>query len=161
MTTAETIRAYLVEPVVSGLALSLLVNGFGRSANADFMHDEARDILSLNVVLLGASLALWIGLFWISSSDFGQWLASKGMLEHINAAYVAAAITLLSTCILCIICAHAPASITWLQMTGEFFSLWGLATMPTLLNNTRHLLRLHGLYASQPRAIPDIKTSAK
>jgi ABC-type multidrug transport system permease subunit len=161
MSKAELIRAYLIEPTVSALALSLLINWLGASANSNFMHDEARDILSLAVVLLGASLALWIGLFWISSSEFGQWLASKGMLKHINAAYIASTVTLLSTCVLCILCAHVPATTTWLQIAGEFLSIWGLLTMPTLLNNTRHLLRLHGLFASQPRPVTEIKSSLK
>jgi hypothetical protein len=161
MTKAETIRAYVAEPIVSGLALSLLINWLGVAANAAFMHDEARDILSLGVVLLGASLALWIGLFWISSSDFGQWLAARRMLEPINSAYVASAVVLLVACVLCILCAHASAAYVKLQTVGEFFSLWGLFSMPTLLNNTRHLLRLHGQFGNQPKPVPEIKSSLK
>jgi|GEM_PF-5394082 len=161
MTRVETVRAYLTEPIMSALVLSLLVNRFGITANSAFMHDEARDILSLGVVLLGTALALWIGLFWVSSSEFGQWLASKQMLEPINTAYVASAVILLSNCVLCILCAHASASHIWLQITGEFCSLWGLASMPTLLNNTRHLLRLHGLYGRQPKVVSDIRTAVK
>jgi hypothetical protein len=161
VTRAETVRAYVTEPILSALILSVLINWYGTAANATFMHDEARDILSLGVVLLGASLALWIGLFWISSSEFGQWLSSKRALEPINAAYVVSASILLTDCIFCILCAHVAASYLWLQITGEFFSLWGLASMPTLLNNTRHLLRLHGLYGSQPRPISEFKSSIK
>jgi len=161
MTKTETIRAYLTEPILAALALSLLVNRFGKAGNAAFMHDQARDILSLGVVLLGAALALWIGLFWISSTEFGQWLANKQMLEPINAAYIATAVTLLTSCVLCILCAHASTSHVTLQITGEFFSLLGLASMPTLLNNTRHLLRLHGQFGRQPRAVPEIKSAIK
>lgn len=159
MTRSETIRAYSAEPVLAGLVLSLLINWLGIPANASFMHDEARDILSLGVVLLGASLALWIGLFWVSSSNFGQWLASKRMLESINAAYVASAVVLLVSCVLCILCAHVQAGYIVLQMSGEFCALWGLFSMPTLLNNTRHLLRLHSLFANQPRPVSEIKSS--
>jgi hypothetical protein len=161
MTKTETIRAYITEPILSALALSLLINSFGKTANATFMHEEARDILSLGVVLLAASLALWIGLFWISNSEFGQWLASRHMLEPINTAYIASAVILLTSCVLCILCAHIPASFVWLHLVGEFTSLWGLFTMPTLLNNTRHLLRLHGLYGRQLKAVPEIKSAAK
>ena len=161
MTKTETIRAYVTEPILSALILSLLINGFGKSQNAEFMHSEAKDILSLGVVLLGASLALWIGLFWVSSSEFGQWLATKQMLEPINTAYVTSAVILLINCVLCILCAHIPTSYTWMQITGEYFSLWGLASMPTLLNNTRHLLRLHGQHGKLLRVIPEVKTAAK
>lgn len=161
MTRAETVRAYVAEPVVSALILSLLVNWRGTAANAEFMHDEARDILSLGVVLLGASLALWIGLFWVSSTEFGQWLAARRMMEAINASYVASSVILLATCVLCILCAHAQASNKWLQVAGEFFSLWGLASMPTLLNNTRHILKLHSQFGSQPRTVAEIKSTSK
>jgi hypothetical protein len=160
MTGLETTRAYATEPIISALALSLLVNSFGSKTNAAFMHEEARDILSLGVVLLGAALALWIGLFWISSTEFGQWLSTKNMLEPINAAYVVSASILLCCCVACILCAHISASYTALQLTGEFLSLCGLVCMPTLLNNTRHLLRLHGLYGRQPKAVSEIRTPA-
>jgi hypothetical protein len=156
MTKTETARAYLIEPILSALVLWLLINRLGDTSNAAFMRDEARDILSLYVVLLGAALALWIGLFWISSSEFGQWLASRQMLGPINTAYVASTAVLLTSCILCIFCAHAPASQTWLQFAGEFFSLWGIATMYTLLNNTRLLLKLHGLYGERPKPVTKI-----
>lgn len=161
MTRMETVRAYVTEPILSALVLSLLINRFGNIANASFMHDEARDILSLGVVLLAAALALWIGLFWVSSSEFGQWLASKKMLEPTNTAYVASAVVLLSCCVLCILCAHVPASQIKLQIAGEFGALWGLASMPSLLNNTRHLLRLHGLYVRQPKPVSEIKSATK
>jgi len=161
MTKTETVRAYVTEPVLSGLAISLLINMYGQSANAAFMHDEARDILSLGVVLLGAALALWIGLFWVSNSEFGQWLAARQMLEPINAAYITSTVVLLADCVLCILCAHASASHQWLQLTGEFFSLYGLASMPILLNNTRHLLRLHGLFGRQLKPVSEIKSTVK
>src|ERR1039458_2667153 len=161
MTRAETARAYVTEPILSALALALLINRLGDTANAAFMHDEARDILSLCLVLLGAALALWIGLFWVSSSEFGQWLGSKQMLEPVNAAYVASAAVLLINCILCILFAHAAAWYKWLQFAGEFFSLWGIATMHTLLNNTRLLLKLHGLYGAQTRPVPEIRPPVK
>ena len=160
MGRGETIRAYIAEPLLSGLILSTLINVYGWAANAAFMRDEARDILSLGVVLLGAALALWIGLFWISSTEFGKWLALKGMLEPTHTAYVASAAILLADCVLCILCAHAPVSYRWLQLTGEFFSLYGLVSMPMLLNNTRHLLRLHALYGRQPKPVQEIKSSA-
>jgi hypothetical protein len=160
MTRTETIRAYVTEPVISALILSLLVNYFGINANAVFMHEEARDILSLGVVLLGAALALWIGLFWISSTEFGRWLATKNMLEAINAAYVISSTILLGTCVTCILCAHISASHTHLQLTGEFLSLCGLACMPTLLNNTRHLLKLHGLFGRFPKSVSEIRSPA-
>jgi hypothetical protein len=83
------------------------------------------------------------------------------MLEAINAAYVTSAAVLLTDCVLCILCAHASASHEVLQLTGEFFSLYGLASMPTLLNNTRHLLRLHGLFGRQSRPVAEIKSVAK
>ena len=159
MTRAETARAYLTEPILSALVLSLLIIWLGGTANAAFMHDEARDVLSLCVVLLGAALALWIGLFWISTNEFGHWLATKQMLEPINTAYVASTKVLLINCILCIFCAHASASQTWLQFPGEFFSLWGISTMYTLLNNTRLLLKLHGLYGGRPKPVPEIESS--
>lgn len=161
MTKGEIVRAYITEPVISALTLSLLVNWLGITKNAGFMHEEARDILSLGVVLLGASLALWIGLFWISSSEFGQWLASKGMIEHINASYVTSTVVLLVSCVLCILCVHIPPTYLWIQVLGEFFALWGLASMPTLLNNTRHLLRLHGVYTHQPKPVTEMKSSMK
>jgi hypothetical protein len=161
MTKSERIRAYITEPVLSGLILSLLINAYGLGKNAAFMHDEARDILSLGVVLLGAALALWIGLFWISSSEFGHWLASKGMLEDINAAYITSAVVLLTGCVLSILCAHVSAAHTLLQMLGEFSALYGLASMPTLLNNTRHLLQLHSLYSRQPRPVPEAKSASR
>jgi hypothetical protein len=161
MTKIETARAYATEPILSGLVLSLLINWFGVGANAAFIHDEARDILSLSVVLLGAALALWIGLFWISSNDFGQWLESKQMLEPTNLAYIASTVILLVNCVLCILCAHVPASQIWLQIIGEFFSLLGLATVASLLNNTGQLLRLHGLYGRQLKAVPEIISAYK
>jgi hypothetical protein len=151
MTRTETARAYLTEQILSVLVLWLLIHWLGVTANTGFMHDEAKDILSLCVVLLGAALALWIGLFWISTGEFGQWLASKQMLEPVNTAYVASTWVLLVNCILCILCAYIPASQTWLQFTGEFFSLWAIGTMHTLLNNTRLLLKLHGLYGGRPK----------
>ncbi len=159
MTTSEAIRAYMPEPVLAGLAVSVCINVFGPEANSKFMHDEARDILSLGVVLLGAALALWIGLFWISNTAFGQWLASKRMLEPINRAYIFSAVILLANCVFCIICAHVEPTHRWLQISGEFLSFWGLASVPTLLNNTRHLLRLHALFGSQPRPVADIRSS--
>jgi hypothetical protein len=139
MTKAEVARAYVTEPLLSGLVLSLLVNYFGRDTNAKFMHGEARDILSLGVVLLAAALALWVGLFWMSNSEFGRWLEGKKMLEPINSAYVASAIVL----------------------PGEFVALWGISTMITLLSNTRNLLQLHGLYGRQPKVVSEIKAGIK
>ena len=161
MTKVEAIRAYLTEPILSGLALSILVNYFGKNANAQFMHDEARDVLSLSVVLLAAALALWIGLFWVYNSDFGRWLQTKKMLEPINSAYVASAVILLCNCVLCILCAHVDAHHYALQLTGEFSTLWGLSTMYLLLSNTRHLLRLHGIYGNRPKPVSEIKAGIK
>jgi hypothetical protein len=161
MTKLESARAYLTEPTLAALILSSLINYFGMDANAKFMHGEARDVLSLSVVLLAAALALWVGLFWVANSDFGRWLESKKMLEPINSAYVASAVVLLCNCVFCILCAHVDASYHGLQLTGEFVALWGIATMLTLLSNTRNLLRLHGLYGSRPKAISEIKAGVK
>lgn len=161
MSKFEIIRAYATEPILSACVLLLLMKLYGANANAAFMHDEARDILSLCVVLLGAALALWIGLFWISSSDFGQWLSSRQMLAPTNTAYVASTAILLLTCVFCILCAHVSVLQVWLQIIGEFFFLWALATLASLLNNTRCLLVLHGEYERQHRISSKISNAAK
>lgn len=161
MALPATIRSFAPEPIVSALAISLLVNGFGVAGNAAFMHDEARDILSLGVVLVGAALALWIGLFWISSSDFGLWLSAKRVMERINAAYIASTVILLVGCVLCILCAHVSPTHAMLQLTGEFFAIYGLSTLATLLNNTRMLLKLHGEYERQRRPVTEIRSGTR
>lgn len=157
MTITERSRAYLPEPLIAALMLSVSINMFGKPTLANFMHSEARDMLSLLTVLLGASLALWIGLFWVSNSAFGQWLSSRGVLESINAAYITSIAVLMTACISCILCAYlAPAHIRT-QLTGLFISFYGLSTIPTMLNNTRNLLKLHGKFGRQPSAVTDIR----
>jgi hypothetical protein len=160
VTKAEQLRAYIPEPVAAILLLSLSTNLWGKSALSDFMHVAAHDALSLLTVLLGASLALWIGLFWIANTAFGQWLASQKVLETINAAYITSIAILLIACICCIFCAYLSPAHTYVQLLGIFTNLYGLATIPTLLNNTRKLLKLHGLFGRQSSKVTDMRTAA-
>jgi hypothetical protein len=161
LSKAEILRAYLSEPILAGLVLSLLVNVYGSSKNADFMHDEARDILSLLLVLLAASIALWAGLFFITATDFGKWLHLKGMMESINNAYISCSVIFLAGSVLCIVCAHVSAQITKIQIVGEFFCLWSLAVVIPMLNNTRHLLKLHGAYRNAPTIVTELRQSGR
>lgn len=157
MAIKETVRQYAVEPLVATLFTSLLVNYFGQLQIAEFMHDEARDILGLSAVLLAAALALWIGLFWIASSEFGAWLSLKGVLSQIDRAYVASAVSLLIVCVSCIVCAHVGFAHKHTQVIGLGIALEGLVNVPTLLNNTRLLLKLHAAYGHQKRNVAEIR----
>lgn len=159
MTKAELIRAYSPEPVTAVLILSILLNIFGKSSLSDFMHTEAHDALSLFTVLLGASLALWIGLFWISSSEFGQWLASRMVLETINVAYITSITILLIASLACIFCAYVSQQHVAVQLIGLFACVYGLATLPMMLNNTHKLLKLHGMFGRQRSNVMDMKTT--
>jgi hypothetical protein len=159
MTKAEYLRAYLPEPLAAVLALSLLANCFGYSTLADFMHAEARDGLSLLTVLLGASLALWVGLFWISNTLFGEWLSARSALEALNAAYITSITVLLIACLSCIVCAYLKPDHVYSQMFGVFFSIYGLATLPTTLNNTHKLLKLHALFGRQGNKVTDMRSA--
>jgi hypothetical protein len=159
MTKAEYLRAYLVEPLAAVLVLSLLMNFFGETSLAQFMHSEARDGLSLLTVLLAASLAIWVGLFWISSTPFGQWLSARRVLETVNAAYITSIAILLVGCISCIFCAYLKADHLFSQLFGVFACLYGLATVPTMLNNTHKLLALHGLFGRQSSKVTDMRSA--
>jgi hypothetical protein len=159
MTRAEYLRAYLLEPVAAVLTLSLLMNFFGKSSLAEFMHSEARDVLSLLLVLLAASLAIWVGLFWISNTLFGQWLSARAALEKINAAYITSIAILLFGCISCVFCAYLKADHVYSQLFGVFASLYGLATVPSMLNNTHQLLKLHGLFGRQNNKVTDMRSA--
>jgi hypothetical protein len=147
MTTGEKWRAYLPEPLIAILIESLLLNWRGAPANAQFMHSEARDILSLLLVLLSASLALWIGLFWVSSTEFGQWLSKRGELNPINNAFVSTIIILVLSCVVSIICAFADGGYVKVMLVGELFSILSLVSVPGMLMNTSGLLKLHSLFA--------------
>ncbi len=160
MTKAEQLRAYILEPAAAVLGLSVSANIWGKTALSNFMHVAARDALSLLTVLLGASLALWIGLFWIANTPFGQWLASQRVLETINAAYITSIAVLLIACICCIFCANLSSAHTSVQLVGIFTNLYGLATIPALLNNTHQLLKLHGIFGRQSSKVTDMRTAA-
>jgi hypothetical protein len=157
MTTTERFRAYLPEPVLAAFMLSVSMNIFGKPSLANFMHAEARDILSLLTVLLGASLALWVGLFWVSNSAFGKWLSSRGALQSINAAYITSVAVLMAACVFCLLCAYLRPVYLITQLIGIFISLYGLLTVPTILNNTRILLSLHGKFGAQSSSVTDIR----
>jgi hypothetical protein len=157
MTATERIRAYLPEPVLAAFALSVSINIFGKVALANFMHSEARDVLSLLTVLLGASLALWVGLFWISNSEFGKWLSSRGALQSTNAAYITSVAVLMAACVFCILCAYLSPAYLRTQLSGMFIGVYGLLTVPTMLNNTRMLLDLHGAFGKQRSTVTDIR----
>jgi hypothetical protein len=160
MTKAEQLRAYIPEPIAAVLGLSLAANFWGKLALANFMHAEARDSLSLLTVLLGASLALWIGLFWISSTSFGQWLASQKILETINSAYITSIAILLLACLSCIFCAYLSSDHTYVQLSGIFINLYGMATVPTMLNNTHKLLGLHAFFGRQSSKVTDMRSAS-
>ena len=159
MRITEATRTYGVEPLFALLCVSLLVNCFGAVAISSFMHDEARDILTLAAVMLGASLALWIGLFWISTSPFGVWLSSKGALAKIDLSYVIAALTFFGVCIACIICAHVSDTHRNTQIIGLAMTLEGLANVPLLLSNTRGLLKLHAAFGNLPKPVVELRTA--
>jgi len=157
MTTTERVRAYLPEPLLAAFMLSVSMNIFGKPSLANFMHAEARDILSLLTVLLGASLALWVGLFWVSNSTFGKWLSARGALQSINAAYITSVAVLMAACVSCLLCAYLTPAYLKTQLIGISISLYGLLTVPTMLNNTRILLGLHGKFGSQSASVTDIR----
>ncbi len=83
MTRRERVSAYAIEPTAR-LSSPCWINWLNEGVNINFMHSTARDLLSILLVLLGASLALWIGLFWVSNTDFGEWLAERDELMPIN-----------------------------------------------------------------------------
>ncbi len=157
MTATERIRAYLPEPVLAAFALSVSINIFGKASLANFMHSEARDILGLLTMLLGASLALWVGLFWISNSEFGKWLSSRGALQSINAAYITSVAVLMAACVACLLCAYLSSAYSKTQLGGVFIAVYGLLTVPTMLNNTRMLLNLHGAFGKKRSTVTDIR----
>ena len=161
MSKSEIVRAYIGEPLLAALVVSLLVNIYGVQQNAEFMHAEARDILSLLLVLLAASIALWVGLFFITTTEFGKWLDSRRMTEPTNDAYIASTIIFLVGALLCIICAHVGPQSIKLQIFGEFMCLWSLAAVIPMLNNTRHLLRLHGLFRNTPKVVNDFRQTSQ
>jgi hypothetical protein len=161
LSKVEILRAYLSESILAGLVSSVLINAYGSSKNAEFMHDEARDILALLLVLLAASIALWAGLFFITGTDFGKWLHSKGMMESINNAYISCSVIFLTSSVLCIVCAHVGAQAIKIQIFGEFVCLWSLAVVIPMLNNTRHLLKLHGGYRNLPTIITELRQSGR
>jgi hypothetical protein len=156
MRLRERLRMYALEPLAATFCLSVLANLFGRATLADFIHTEAHDILSLFAVLLGAALALWVGLFWISNTPFGQWLAERAVLETINAAYIATILILLFGCLTAMICAYLGSQHTYSQVFGAFAFIYGLATVPSTLSNTHKLLKLHGAYGRQQAKVAEM-----
>ena len=161
MNRVEMLRAYLTEPILAGLVSSLLINAYGSAKNAEFMHAEARDILSLLLVLLAASIALWAGLFFITATEFGKWLDSKKMMQPINNAYIASSVIFLTGSVLTIVCAHAEATSTKIQIVGQFICLLCLIDVIPMLNNTRHLLKLHAVHRNLPQNIAEFKPPAQ
>jgi hypothetical protein len=109
--------------------------------------------------LLGASLALWVGLFWISSTPFGEWLSARAALESLNTAYITSIAVLLVGCLACILCAYLKPEHVSSQIFGVFVSTYGLATVPTMLNNTHKLLKLHGLFGRQGNKVTDMRSA--
>lgn len=146
MTQRERIRAYAIEPIFATLFISLLVNWLGLDRNIDFMHSAARDLLSILLVLLGASLGLWIGIFWVSNTDFGRWLAERGELKPINDAFIWTCVTILMSSVMCVLCGFLSVEHRYIQLIGEWSTTYSLFSILTMLKNTRGLLDLHSLF---------------
>lgn len=158
MTKGEKVRAYSTNLLVAGLILSALANVWSFTRLADFMHSEAKDILTLLAVLLGAALALWVGLFWISNTRFGLWLSEKGELEDINDTYNFSVVLFVIACLVCIASAYAKVERVWLHNVALWISLQAFLEVYGLLNNTRNLLRLHSRFNRLPDNIRQIRS---
>jgi hypothetical protein len=157
MTKIEAIRAYGAEPVLATLVLSLLSHIWSFAALADFMHAEARDVITILEVLLAASFALWIGLFWVSNTEFGSWLSENGELENINNTYIFTVVVFLVATLACLPSAYLTGKQVWVQNASLWIVLVAFFNVSGLLNNTRNLLRLHAAYGQRSQKLMSIK----
>jgi hypothetical protein len=161
MRVGEKIRAYAVEPVLASLTLAALGDYFPFSKLAEFMHSEARDLLSLMLVLLASALALWVGLFWISNTPFGIWLAEKGEIEAIHSTYIYSVIVLFAACLGCIVAAFVNQDHLVVEDLILWLSLFALYGVPFLMNNTRQLLRLYSAFVVRNHKVARIDRQAE
>jgi len=157
----EKFRAYVAEPVLASLFLSILGQTFSFRSLADFTHSEARDALALFLVLLGAAFALWIGLFWVSNTDFGAWLAERGELEAINDTYIYTVVAFLAAGLACL--PSAFLSVDHVEFHGMvlWLQLFALCCVPSMLTNTRSLLRLHSVFNQRSQKIKTFPARAE
>lgn len=161
MLSAEKIRTYVAEPLLASLTLSVVINFLPMREVATFMHSEARDILSLLLVLLGSALALWVGLFWVSNTPFGAWLMDQGDFDGIQRTYIYSIFNMFLACLGCVIAAYLEPSHVYAQTSVLWLALFAFYTMPFLLNNTRLLLKLHALFSNRPRKVAPMDRQAE
>lgn len=158
MTGLERLRAYRKNPIFVTLALSLLANVWSFNKLADFMHSEAKEVMTLMAVLLGAALALWIGLFWISNTRFGLWLSEKGELEDINDTYNFSVVLFFVGALGCIASAYLKPEHIWVQNVVLWIVLLAFVEVWGLLRNTKNLLRLHTEFNRRSNKIQQIRS---
>lgn len=157
MTVGEKLRSYSVEPVLATLLLLLALQVFPKPSIAAMEHAEARDLLAISAVMLGASFALWIGLFWVSSTKFGEWMARKNELTDVGDTYIYAIAVWLVATLSTVMAAFLSADFTKTQLVCLWFFGVALLSVPGMLNNTRNLIKLHSAFAIlQSQTKPDV-----
>jgi hypothetical protein len=161
MTGGGKIRAYVAEPLLATLTLSLVINVYSLADVSAFMHAEAKDILSLLLVLLGSALALWVGLFWVSNTPFGSWLMEKGEFDGIQRTYIYSIFGIFLACLGCVLAAYVESANKYLQTLVLWLALFAFYSMPFLLNSTRLLLKLHALFSNRPRKVAPMDRQAE
>src|SRR5215467_6673939 len=161
VTRSEKIRGYIAEPVIASLVVLAASHLWSFAQLSDFMHAEAKDFLSFLEILLGAAFALWIGLFWVSNTEFGSWLSEKGELQEMHNTYVFSVICLFIATIGCIPAAYFDAKHLWTQNIVLWIVLSAILNIPSLLNNTRNLLRLHAVFNQRLQKVKPIRNAAE
>jgi hypothetical protein len=125
------------------------------------MHSVAKDALSVLVVLFGAALAVWIGLFWIAGTPFGVWLQQIGERDDIDGTYIYCIWVFFCSCLGAVVAAAVGENRLWVQIPVAWMILVALLSAYGLVNNTRSLLRLHASYMERSTKVTTLKPETR
>ena len=149
---------YLVEVLLAGLAQTLAILFCGGGKVAAFVVDTAGAWAAFTGVLLAAALAIWIVLFQVATTAFGEWLMWRGAMKVYSRAFAYAAIVYAVGTVLLIICMSIKSS-EILAHLSFFALLLGVVNLMTMVKTTKELLDLQTEYKRQEKVLKKTQTA--
>jgi len=142
--------AYVVEVLFAGLAQSAIILLSDAPKVANFVNDTAGAWASFTGVLLAAALAVWIVLFQVATTPFGEWLMWRGAMRVYSQAFAYAVVLYAGGTVLLIICMSIKSAQV-LTHIALFALLLGTVNLVTMVMTTKDLLQLQAEFRQRQK----------
>lgn len=144
------IWGYIVEFVLAGLVQIAAILIWDADKVTNFVSETAGAWAAFAGVLLAAALAIWIVLFQVATTPFGEWLMWRKAMHVYSRAFAYDVIIYATGTVLLIICMSIKSS-QMLAHAALFVLLLGTVNLVTMVKTTKELLDLQAEFRRQQK----------